>query len=83
MNWDRVEGNWKQYRGKVRQEWDRLTDRELDLIAGRRERLMQRLQDLYAITGAEAERQIRAWERKHPDFEDTIKQRKPDRIDNF
>ncbi|MGZ5686058.1 MAG: CsbD family protein, partial [Usitatibacter sp.] len=39
MNWDRIEGNWKQLKGKIREQWGRLTDDELDKIAGRREKL--------------------------------------------
>src|SRR5260221_671500 len=39
MNWDRIEGNWTQLKGKVREQWGRLTDDELDKIAGRREKL--------------------------------------------
>ena len=37
MNWDRVEGNWKQFKGKVKQEWGKLTDDHLDVIAGNRD----------------------------------------------
>ena len=37
MNWDKVEGNWKQLKGKVQQKWGKLTDDQLDVIAGKRE----------------------------------------------
>ena len=37
MNWDRIEGNWKQLRGKVQQHWGKLTDDDLTTIEGRRE----------------------------------------------
>lgn len=72
MNWDRVRGNWKQFRGKVREEWGRLTDDELDVIAGKREILAGKLQTRYGITKDEVERQIRAWERKHPEFDERV-----------
>ena len=65
MNWDRVEVNWRLYRGKVRQTWDRLTDEQLDVIAGRRGALAVRLQQVYGFTWDDAERQIRDWERQH------------------
>ena len=39
MNWDQIEGNWTQFRGKVREHWGRLTDDEIDIIAGRRDQL--------------------------------------------
>ena len=37
MNWDRIEGNWKQFKGKVKEQWGKLTDDQLDVIAGKRE----------------------------------------------
>ena len=36
MNWDQIEGNWQQFKGKVKQQWGKLTDDELDVIAGKR-----------------------------------------------
>jgi uncharacterized protein YjbJ (UPF0337 family) len=58
MNWDRIEGNWKQLSGKVRQQWGKLTDDDLDVIHGRREELSGRIQKVYGVTKDEAERQI-------------------------
>jgi uncharacterized protein YjbJ (UPF0337 family) len=62
MNWDRVESNWRQLRGQFKQRWGALTDRQLDAIAGKRERLGSALQESYGISKVEAERQIREWE---------------------
>ena len=39
MNWDQIEGNWKQIKGKVKEKWGKLTDDELDVLAGKREQL--------------------------------------------
>jgi uncharacterized protein YjbJ (UPF0337 family) len=39
MNWDRIEGNWKQAKGKVKEQWGKLTDDHLDVIAGKRDQL--------------------------------------------
>ena len=64
MNWDRIEGNWKQLKGRIREQWARLTDDELDRIAGRRERLAGCLQNSYGIAKDEAENQIREFEAK-------------------
>jgi uncharacterized protein YjbJ (UPF0337 family) len=64
MNWDRIEGNWKQLKGRIREQWARLTDDELDRIAGRRERLAGCLQNSYGIAKVEAENQIREFEAK-------------------
>jgi uncharacterized protein YjbJ (UPF0337 family) len=63
MNWDRVQGNWKQFKGKVQEQWGKLTDDNIDVIDGRRETLAGKLQESYGITKDEAERQIRDWER--------------------
>jgi len=62
MNWDRIEGKWKQFKGMAHERWGRLTDEELDEIAGRRDALSGRIQELYGIAKDEAERQIRNWE---------------------
>jgi uncharacterized protein YjbJ (UPF0337 family) len=64
MNWDRIEGNWKQLKGKVRETWGRLTDDELDKIAGRRDELAGSLQNSYGIAKDEAENQIKDFEAK-------------------
>jgi uncharacterized protein YjbJ (UPF0337 family) len=61
MNWDTVEGNWKQFKGRVREQWGRLTNDEVDVIAGRRDKLIGKLQEHYGIAREEAERQIREW----------------------
>jgi uncharacterized protein YjbJ (UPF0337 family) len=61
MNWDRVEGNWKQLKGQVRQQWGSLTNDDLDVIEGKRTELSGRLQKRYGIAKDEAERQIDAW----------------------
>ena len=58
MNWDSIEGNWKQLKGKVREHWGRLTDDEFDTIAGKRDKLAGSLQNSYGIAKDEAEKQI-------------------------
>jgi uncharacterized protein YjbJ (UPF0337 family) len=61
MNWDRIEGNWKQFRGKVLQQWGRLTNDDLDLVEGRRVELVGRIQERYGIAKDDAERQVDTW----------------------
>jgi uncharacterized protein YjbJ (UPF0337 family) len=68
MNWDRVEGNWKTFKGQVRQQWGKLTDDDLDVIAGQREELIGRIQNAYGLARDEAERQVREWERQQTIF---------------
>jgi len=61
MNWDRVEGNWKEIKGKVHQQWGKLTNDDLEVIHGKRIELTGRLQQRYGIAKDEAERQIDDW----------------------
>jgi uncharacterized protein YjbJ (UPF0337 family) len=63
MNWDQVEGNWTQYKGKVKDKWGKLTNDDLTRIAGKRDQLLGRLQELYGIRREEAEKQVDDWER--------------------
>lgn len=58
MDWDRVEGNWKQVKGKAREKWGKLTDDDLDVIAGRREQLEGKLQEVYGKTKDEVRREV-------------------------
>lgn len=47
MNWDRVEGNWKQFSGKIKEKWGQLTDDDLQQINGKREQLEGKIQERY------------------------------------
>jgi uncharacterized protein YjbJ (UPF0337 family) len=67
MNWDRVEGNWKQIKGKVREQWGKLTDDDIDNIAGKRDQLVGRIQESYGLERDEAERRVKDWERRLPE----------------
>ncbi len=61
MNWEQVKGNWNQVKGKARQMWGDITDDELDVIAGKREELVGRLQAKYGYTKEDAERKADDW----------------------
>ncbi|WP_374340682.1 CsbD family protein [Methyloversatilis sp.] len=65
MNWDTVEGNWKQFKGTVKARWGKLTDDQLDVIAGKRMELSGRIQEAYGLTREQAERQIERFELLH------------------
>jgi uncharacterized protein YjbJ (UPF0337 family) len=58
MNWDRVQGNWKQFKGQVQEKWGKLTDDQFAAINGRREILAGKIQEAYGIGRDEAEKQI-------------------------
>jgi len=49
MNWDQMEGKWKQAKGAVKQKWGKLTDDDLDVIAGQKDKLVGRIQERYGI----------------------------------
>jgi uncharacterized protein YjbJ (UPF0337 family) len=49
MNWDRIEGNWKQVVGKARAQWGKLTDDDFNIVAGRREQLAGKIQERYGV----------------------------------
>ena len=61
MNEDRIEGNWKQLKGKVKEQWGKLTDDDLDVIDGKRDQMVGKLQERHGIVKDEAEKQIDAW----------------------
>lgn len=61
MNWDQIEGDWMQFKGKVRNNWVKLTDEDITRIGGRRAALVERLRARYGFAKAEAEREIEAW----------------------
>ncbi|MCE7026485.1 CsbD family protein [Jiella avicenniae] len=61
MNWDQIQGQWKQYKGSAKQQWGKLTDDDMDKIDGNKDILAGRLQEQYGIEKEEAERQIDDW----------------------
>jgi uncharacterized protein YjbJ (UPF0337 family) len=67
MNHDRLGGRWKQVKGKLKEEWGKLTDDDLDVIAGRRDQLLGRIQQRHGLAKEEARRQVESFERRHPE----------------
>jgi len=61
MNWDQIEGKWKQFRGQAKQQWSNLTDSDLDQIDGKREVLIGRLQQRYRILREDAQKKVEEW----------------------
>jgi uncharacterized protein YjbJ (UPF0337 family) len=64
MNWDQIEGRWQKFRGKVKEQWGKLTDDDLDVIAGRRDQLAGKLQTAYGKSKEEADQEIERFCRK-------------------
>ena len=66
MNQDRIEGNWLQFKGKVKEQWGKLTDDDLDVIAGKRNLLLGKIQERHGINKDEAEKQVDTWRERNP-----------------
>lgn len=62
-DWNRIQGNWKQVKAKVKEKWAKLTDEDLDSIEGRREELEGRIQERYGYTADQVRREIENWSR--------------------
>src|SRR5215467_11482810 len=65
MNWDQVEGKWKQASGSVKEKWGKLTDDDLQRISGKRDQLVGRIQERYGVAKEEAERQVDEFSRAY------------------
>ncbi|MGA2983938.1 MAG: CsbD family protein [Terriglobia bacterium] len=61
MNWDQIAGKWSQIKGAVRQKWGKLTDDDLEVIAGSKDKLVGRIQERYGIAKEQAQRQLDEW----------------------
>lgn len=66
MNQDRIEGNWTQFKGIVQEQWGKLTDDDLDIIAGKRDQLLGRIQARHGLEKDEAEKQVDAFRERNP-----------------
>ena len=58
MNWDQIEGSWKQFTGKVQERWGELTDDDLNQIDGNREQLEGKIQERYGKSKEEAKKEV-------------------------
>jgi uncharacterized protein YjbJ (UPF0337 family) len=62
MNKDTIEGNWKEFKGKLQEKWGKLTDDRLDVIEGKRDQLAGEIQQAYGISKEQAEKQVKEFE---------------------
>jgi uncharacterized protein YjbJ (UPF0337 family) len=74
MNWDEVRGKWNQFKGSVKEKWGKLTDDDLAVINGNKDRLVGKIQERYGITKEKAEEQVSNW--KGPVAREEMPQRK-------
>jgi uncharacterized protein YjbJ (UPF0337 family) len=61
MNWDQLAGKWSQAKGEIRQRWGYLTDDDLEVIAGSKDKFVGKIQERYGLAEEEAERQVNEW----------------------
>lgn len=64
MNWDQISGGWKQFKGKAKEKWGKLTDDDLDVLQGKRDQLVGRIQQRYGIGKDQAEKEVDEWARE-------------------
>jgi len=76
MNADRLQGNWKQTKGSVKERWGKLTDDDIDVINGQRDQLIGRIQERYGIAKDEAQTQVDRWMKSDLDTERETQRRK-------
>ena len=69
MNEDTLKGQWTQMKGRVREQWGKLTDDDIDVIGGKKDQLVGKLQEQYGVSKDEAERQIVAFGDRYADYE--------------
>jgi uncharacterized protein YjbJ (UPF0337 family) len=64
MNWDQLKGDWTQFKGKIREQWGKLTDDDLGQVEGKKDQLVGLIQSRYGVAKEEAERQFDEWSNK-------------------
>ncbi|MFH3432135.1 CsbD family protein [Klebsiella aerogenes] len=65
MNKDEISGNWKQLKGKAKEQWGKLTDDDMTVIEGKRDQLVGKIQERYGYVKDQAEKEVSDWERKN------------------
>lgn len=77
MDWDQIEGNWAECRNSIKQHWGRITNDQLDLIVGKRDYLVWKIQVMYGISHEEAEHQLIDWQESQINIDGHFYQSKP------
>lgn len=61
MNWDLIQGKWKELKGKAKEKWGELTDDDLEVIKGNKDQLVGLIQNRYGKAKEEAEKEVEKW----------------------
>jgi uncharacterized protein YjbJ (UPF0337 family) len=75
MNWDQIQGKWKQIKGEAKTRWGKLTDDDLDVIGGQRDKLVGTVQERYGIGKDQAHREVDDWNNSLRDENDARRER--------
>lgn len=67
MDWTLIEARWHEYRAAAKRRWDKLSEGQITGTRGNREYLVKRVQEAYALSGQEAERQVTDWQQQQFD----------------
>ena len=65
MNKDEIGGNWKQFKGKAKEKWGKLTDDDMTVIEGKRDQLVGKIQERYGYAKDQAEKEVDSWDKQH------------------
>jgi len=68
MNKDEASGNWKQFKGKFKEKWGKLTDDDFTVIEGKRDQLVGKIQERFFYGKAQAEKEVKDWETTNKDY---------------
>ncbi|XXN63594.1 CsbD family protein [Enterobacter ludwigii] len=68
MSKDEASGNWKQFKGKMKEKWGKLTDDDMTVIEGKREQLVGKIQERYGYAKDQAETEVKEWETHNKDY---------------
>ena len=66
MDWNRIEGNWKLAKGRIKEQWGQLTDDDLNEVAGKREQLEGKIQERYGLAKDMVRKDVDAWLKSQP-----------------
>lgn len=78
MNWEQIQSNWIQFKSIIKHDWDKLTDAQLDEVAGRREYLIRKIQLMYGLSKVEIEAQLSDWQKSQINIDGHFYQIKSD-----
>lgn len=65
MNKDEIGGNWKQFKGTIKEKWGKLTDDDMTVIEGKRDQLVGKIQERYGYAKDQAEKEVKDWESRN------------------